>query len=189
MTATYPLLLDGDDLPLQELRALCLDGQLFRVGDLFVSADTPDTPELRARAFVAAAPVWAVADRGTAAWIHGTRGAAPALPQVCVESRRRGGRQTVSLDACYRSIGSGEIVEVGPARVTTALQTAIDLLSAPADFGAGAALEIRHLLQLADAEVNDLDTRLRTGRRRGCTLARSRLPAVEAAELPSVSLR
>ena len=52
-TALLPRLLDRDVMPLSELLALWLDGQVYRLGDVFALPDLPETAELRAAAFAA----------------------------------------------------------------------------------------------------------------------------------------
>jgi len=171
-------LLDADVLPLAELFALCLDGQVFRVGDAFAAIGTPDGPELRAAAFVRSAPGWTVADRGSAAWIHGTRASPPPLPQVCVPDARRGRVSSGFVDACHRTLAADETMTIGPALVTTPLRTALDLLEKAGRFGPREALEVRQLLALASAGVEELSERLDAGPRKGADLARGRLPDV-----------
>ena len=179
---TSPLLassvLDADVLPLAELFALCLDGQVFRVGDAFAAIGTPDGPELRAAAFARSAPGWTVADRGSAAWIHGTRASPPPLPQVCVPGARRGRVSSALVDASHRTLAAEETVTVGPALVTTPLRTALDLVCDPGRFGPQEAFEVRRLLTLASAGVEDLSERLDARPRKGADLARERLPDV-----------
>lgn len=168
-----------------ELLALCLDGHLYRVGDAFATVETPDGPELRAHAFALSAPGWTVADRGSAAWIHGTRASPPPVPQVCVPPNRRGRVSSPMVDACHRILKPEEAVLLGPTRVTTPLRTAVDLASMPGRFDSANALEVRHLLALAGVTPAEFDQRLRASRRMGCALARSRVPAVARATLPS----
>ncbi|MGN7798657.1 type IV toxin-antitoxin system AbiEi family antitoxin [Leifsonia sp. 22587] len=183
-TITAPLL-DSSVLPLPELLSLCLDGQLYRVGDAFAPPGEPDVPELRAHSLSSTLPGWAIADRGSAAWVHGTRAMMPPLPQVCIPPHHRGGLGAAGLDAWHRSLLPDEVMTVGPISVTTPLRTAIDLLSDPSGFGDAAALEIRHLLALAELTPAQLDAALRSRRRKGCALARSRLPAVARTRLPA----
>ncbi|MEV8215657.1 type IV toxin-antitoxin system AbiEi family antitoxin [Leifsonia sp. NPDC077715] len=185
MSSITSSLLDADVLPLAELFALCLDGQLFRVGDAFAAIGTPVGPELRAAAFVRSAPGWTVADRGSAAWIHGTRASPPPLPQVCVPCTRRGRVSSGLVDACHRTLAPDETVTIGPALVTTPLRTALDLVCDPARFGPRQALEVRRLLALASVGVEELSERLDSRPRKGADLARGRLPDV--ARLPEVA--
>jgi len=182
-TISAPLL-DADILPVVELLSLCLDGHLFRVGDAFAPADAVDGPALRSLAFARTAPSWAVADRGSAAWIHGTRAMPPPVPQVCVPPHRRGGALSSAVDTSHRVLTDDETVVYDGVRVTGPLRTAVDLLCAATRFGDGEALEVRHLLLLAGVSPPELDDRLRGSRQKGCGLARQRLPAVARARLP-----
>jgi hypothetical protein len=185
MTSLAPPLIDTNVLPMVELLALCLDGHLYRVGDAFATPEMPDGPELRARAFALSAPGWAVADRASAAWIHGTRASPPPVPQVCVPAKRRGRASSPMIDASHRGLRPDETVAFGTTRVTTPLRTAADLVCVPGVFDAGHALEVRHLLALAGVTPAEFDDQLRGSRRMGCGLARSRVPAVARATLPS----
>ncbi|MGO4593627.1 type IV toxin-antitoxin system AbiEi family antitoxin [Leifsonia sp. 2TAF2] len=184
MTSISPPLLDTGVLPVVELLALCLDGHLFQVGDEFAPVGTPDGPDLRAQAFARSVPLWAVADRGSAAWIHGTRALPPPIPQVCVPLHRRGGMTAPSVDVSHRALGTDDTQSFAAVRVTTPLRTACDLLSVSTTFGDAEALEVRHLLALAAVTPAELDELLRASRRKGSGLARSRMPAVARAVLP-----
>lgn len=183
MTTACPLLYDRTVLPLAELFALVLDGQLYRVGDTFASPDTPDTPELRARAFGALRPGRLVADRGTAAWIHCTRSAPPRQPQVCVDRRNRA-KVPLGFDAHQHSLEPGDAIELGGVCVTAPLRTALDLMLTLPTFGPAHALEVRHLLMVARASLDELADRVSQTRRRGSARAALRLMSVAQAELP-----
>ncbi|GAA4147284.1 type IV toxin-antitoxin system AbiEi family antitoxin [Leifsonia shinshuensis] len=184
MTTTCPALLDHHVLPLAELFALVLDGQLYRVGDSFAPTDIPDTPALRAHAFAALRPGSTVADRGTAAWIHGTRSRPPARPQVCVDRARRG-RIPPDFDAHQHALRNGDVVELDGVRVTAPLRTAADLIVTLPRFGTPEALEVRHLLHLGGASPDALGAQLSRSRRHGAARALTRLPVVERTALPA----
>ncbi|KQR54508.1 hypothetical protein ASF88_06930 [Leifsonia sp. Leaf336] len=184
MTTACPLLIDRSVLPLAELFALVLDGQLYRVGDGFATPDTPDTPELRAHAFGMLRPGRLVADRGTAAWIHGTRATPPARPQVCIERASRG-RVPIGFDAHQHALAAGDTIELAGARLTAPLRTALDLVLTSPGFDAPDALEVRHLLVIAGASPGDLRGRIACTRRRGSARAVLRLALVERTELPA----
>jgi hypothetical protein len=186
MTTACPLLFDRTVLPLAELFSLVLDGQLYRVGDAFAAVDTPDTPALRAQAFGALRPGRLVADRGTAAWIHGTRSTPPLQPQVCIDRRSRG-RTPTGFDAHQHTLGSADTLDLGGVRVTTPLRTAMDLVLTLPAFGLPEALEAKHLLALARASPNDLAGRLASSRRRGTARAVMRLASIERAVLPGAA--
>ncbi|QNE34067.1 hypothetical protein [Leifsonia shinshuensis] len=184
MTTASALLIDRDILPLAELFSLVLDGQLYRVGDAFAATDTPDTPSLRAHAFAALRPGSTVADRGTAAWIHGTRSAPPVRPQVCVDRSHRG-RVSSDFDARQHALPDGEVVVLSGVRVTAPLRTAADLMLTLPRFGLPEALEVRHLLELGRASPERLGAHLARTRRHGSTRALTRMSVVERTELPT----
>lgn len=184
MTKACPPLLDRTIMPLSELLSLVLDGQLYRVGDAFVPPDTPDTPTLRARVFAALAPGPAIADRGTASWIHGARSSPPARPEVCVDPTRRG-RLPPNFDAHQHRISDDDCAELSGVRVTTPLRTATDLLLTLPVFTPHDALETRHLLLLAKATPNRIRAGLARSRRTGTERALTRLLLIESARLPS----
>lgn len=187
MTETLcPTLLDRHVLPLAELLSLCLDGQLYRVGESFAATDTPDTPALRARALAATVPRRTIAERATAAWIHGTRGTAPPRPQVCLDPSRRGTRLPVSVDGRQRTFQPGETCPIGPIAVTTPLRTAADLLLSTTSFDDAAALEVRHLLSLASMPPDALRPYVPRTRRGGSVRAVQRIRFVEQTRLPLV---
>ncbi|WP_349864589.1 hypothetical protein [Leifsonia sp. WHRI 6310E] len=187
MTETLcPALLDRHVLPLAELLSLCLDGHLYRVGESFAPTDTPDTPVLRARALAATVPRRAIAERATAAWIHGTRGAPPPRPQVCLDPSRRGTRLPVSVDGRQRTFERGETHPIGPLEVTTPLRTAADLLLSTTRFDEPEALEVRHLLSLAAVPPEALRSYVPRTRRGGSTRALQRIRVVEQSRLPLV---
>ncbi|MCI0155702.1 hypothetical protein KNO15_03200 [Leifsonia shinshuensis] len=183
MTTASPLLLDRSVLPLAELFALVLDGQLFRVGDSFATTDTPDTPALRALAFSALRPGRLIADRGTAAWIHGTRARPPVQAQVCIDRRSRG-RVPVGFDAHQHALDRGDTEVISGVSVTAPLRTASDLVLTLSRFEPPDALEVRHLLALARASPAELGERLRRSRRRGSARGLHRLAVVEETRLP-----
>jgi hypothetical protein len=187
MTETLcPTLFDRRVLPLAELFALCLDGQLFRVGDSFAATGTPDTPELRAHALAATVPHRAIAERATAAWIHGTRGRPPARPQICFIPAHRSTAVGQGVDARQRALEPAETVAVGPIAATTPLRTAADLLLHTAEFGPAEALEVRHLLSLGEQAPEALRLFVPKTRRGGSVRATERIAAVERVRLPLV---
>ncbi|MFF1879229.1 hypothetical protein [Leifsonia sp. NPDC058230] len=150
MTALLPRLLDTGVLPLAELHAVRLDGELYRIGDAFATVDTPDTAELRAAAFRLSVPRAAVADRSTAAWIHGTRAGPPSALQVCVDSAQRVSATALhGLDVRQCILAQRDVVLLGEVRVTAPLRTVADLLRTEDRFTPAVILELRALLELS----------------------------------------
>ncbi|NVM97901.1 hypothetical protein [Arthrobacter sp. SDTb3-6] len=118
---------------LAELCAMELDGVLVRVfGKAFRSAAEPETPALRAAALAHQVPASmaarAVLGRGSAAWIHGC---APPPAAICLLLDRR--HRTTSLpphSGCTVHevhLGTYDVEQLGGARVTCALRTAVDV--------------------------------------------------------------
>ena len=170
-------------MPLSELLALWLDGQVYRLGDVFALPDLPETAELRAAAFAATSPGGAIADRGTAAWIHGTRGRPPARAQVCTEPGRRGPRIPHDVDARQALLADGDVVSIGGVEVTSPMRTAFDLLIASARFSAEDACEVRRLLLMGGSTPFALRERLAGRRQPGTARARQHLDDVERVRL------
>jgi hypothetical protein len=190
MTALLPRLLDAAVLPLAELHAARLDGELFRVGDAFATLDTPDTAELRAAAFRLSAPRAAVADRLTAAWIHGARAGPPSTLQVCVDTAHRVSATALyGLDVRQCILARGDVVRLGDARVTAPLRTVVDLLRTMSRLTPAMAVELFALLELSGSDADDCREHIRRQDRvPGTRQALARLAALESAS-PEVSPR
>jgi hypothetical protein len=185
MTTTLcPTLLDRNVVPLAELLAMCLDGHLYRVGDAFACADTPETPELRARSLLGSVPAGAVVEGGSAAWVHGTRGTPPPRLQICRLPGNRGKPVGSGVESRQRALHRDELTSVGALTVTAPLRTAADLMLSAPRFGEAEALEVRHLLELAGAFPGDLRPLLPRSRHGGSGRAERRLAAVRRIRLP-----
>ncbi|WP_353810055.1 hypothetical protein [Agromyces sp. SYSU T00194] len=124
-----PSLLSADDLPLAELCALRIDGEVMALPAGWAPVDEPDRPEQRARSVRLAVGRDVIAARLTAAWVHGAVPAPPSVPQVCVRiGARRGNDPTVRCELSELRLAEDEIVRWGPAAATTPERTAFDLL-------------------------------------------------------------
>lgn len=180
MTALVPRLLAPGVVPLSELLALCLDGQLYRVGNAFATLDTPESSALRAQAFAVSAPRATIADRGTAAWIHGTRAAPPYRLQVCVETGHRGSRLPPDVDGRECALAPEDTVLLGGERVTSPARTAMDLLLTEKRFGPEQVEESCYLLELSGHEPEAVRRRLAARPRPGSARGLKRLQRVSA---------
>jgi hypothetical protein len=122
--------LTSSDLPLSELWAACLDGELVPLGAGFLLADLPETAESR----VVSGRL--LVERQSAAWVHGALDSPPRLHTLAV---RYSERTAISRDAnvIVREVvlRPGETSQLGGIEVTTRLRTAIDLARHP-DFDA-----------------------------------------------------
>jgi hypothetical protein len=126
--ARLPPVLGIDDLPLAELCAARLDGEVVALAGGWVPIDEPDLPSLRARALAGGTgPL--IIERLSAAWVHGAVVTVPSVAQFCLPNHARAavaseiGRQVREV-----GIDADEIVEVGGCPCTTPLRTAFDLL-------------------------------------------------------------
>ena len=130
--ARLPSVLDTRDLPLAELCAARLDGELFAVDDGWAPLDEPDLPAFRAAVTALRAPRSLVIERMSAAWVHGAIAAPPAVAQFCVPLSAR-----LAVIGDHRAlvrevrIDDDEIVRFGEVPCTTPTRTAFDLLRDP----------------------------------------------------------
>jgi AbiEi antitoxin C-terminal domain len=124
-----PLALTSDDLPLPELLAARLDGDLFTHNLSFFAIDEPETPTLRAASLRPHAPAHLTAERDTAAWIWGARATPPPVHEFCSGVGARG-RPGGPLAMTVREvvIDSAEIHELSGLGVTGPERTLLDLL-------------------------------------------------------------
>jgi len=177
-----PLGLAGPvDLSPVELRALELDGVVFRVGPAWCSVGEIDGPALRLRSLSGVLPEGVAAARRTAAWAWGATGTAPVPVEACVDVARRHTVQVpgvrvseVVLPSSDLAGGDGE----GPA-VTTPVRTALDLLRGDEWDDAVAVLVSR---LVADHGIDRADLRDRLGLRRRLPHKRRALVRLAAVE-------
>jgi hypothetical protein len=128
-----PRLLGPSDMPSAELQACALDGDLYAVGDRWTSVAEFSDATVRARVFaeIAREPRL-IADRWTAAWIHGARSRTPEPMQACADLRFRANssvRDRVELRES--TLSDGDVVRLAGVGVTSVERTAIDLLRCP----------------------------------------------------------
>ena len=127
--ARLPSVLDSDDLPIAELCAARLDGELMAIDHGWVPVDEPDHPVSRAALVALRVPRALIIERLSAAWVHGALPTAPRVAQFCVPlsariavlNDRRVSVREVRIDV-------DDIVEVGGHPCTTMVRTAFDLL-------------------------------------------------------------
>lgn len=125
-------MLDTDDLPLAELCAARLDGELFAIDDGWAPVDEPDLPGFRAAVTALRVPRALIIERMSAAWVHGAIVAPPPVAQFCVPLSARiaviGDQRAIVREV---RIDDGEITRFGEIRCTTPVRTAFDLLRDP----------------------------------------------------------
>jgi hypothetical protein len=112
-----------------ELRAAQLDGELFTVGETFVSVADADDAVCRAREFRRAVRRDAlVADRRSAAWIWGALSRCPEQHTASLRREARVRGPFPGIVVREPVLAPGDVTRVGEVWVTTRLRTAVDLL-------------------------------------------------------------
>ena len=120
--------LSARDLPVAELHALRLDGQLSALDECFILIDQPAGLAERARSLALFCDGRLIVEQHSAAWIWGALAQPPVRHELCasVGARSRSvhpGRLLVREVV----IGENDWVEIAGLRVTTPLRTAVDL--------------------------------------------------------------
>lgn len=120
------------ELPLAELSAARLDGDVVRFGPSYFPIDVPPSVSARARSLAPVLPPRFIADRRTAAWVFGALPALPARLDACVRTESRPSA-LCHFDGSVREvvIDDSEILDVDGVLVTTPLRTMFDLLREP----------------------------------------------------------
>lgn len=174
-----PSVLTALDLPLPELQAARLDGDVFRLDAGFAPIDEIETAHHRALVVHAGLPERVIAEQHSAAWIWGAA-PPPSRHEVCVaigaRARIADPRSTAVREVV---ITPAEITEVAGLAVTTPLRTALDLARFSVHFGQAEEqtigwLMLHHGFDLGDCR-DELDRRRNLPRKR---LAHERLDAI-----------
>ncbi|MCY7411903.1 MAG: hypothetical protein LH471_02520 [Salinibacterium sp.] len=151
--------LSSDDLPLSELCAARLDGELFALCDGFVVVDQPDHRNQRAAAVSIGQPDRVIAEQRTAAWIWGATALPPWPHELCVGTAAR-----------VRSSGSGwanvrevviepsEICMIAGLQVTTPLRTIVDLARFATPFGEHEVRIVRSMIASGLTRLRDCNS-------------------------------
>lgn len=125
---TLPPALGVEHLPLAELTAARLDGELFALGDSYCSIAEVETSALRARTALGSRSRRLIAELGTAAWIWGSTPVQPSAWEFCSAIGNRA-RIARSDPAQVRDLvlDPEDVVRLDGVCVTTPLRTAVDL--------------------------------------------------------------
>ncbi|WP_395243008.1 hypothetical protein ACGGZK_12715 [Agromyces sp. MMS24-K17] len=156
-----PSVLDADDLPLPELMAARLDGEVIGLGTAWVPVDEPDLATLRAAVLAKQLPEGLIADRRSAAWVLGALVVPPTPPQACVPySARVATRTTFAHGIREVVIGDADIVTIGSMRCTGPHRTAMDLLRDVEASDAAAVAAAAAVLALDEGLADEVHERL-----------------------------
>jgi hypothetical protein len=136
MTRLLPSVLTTADLPLAELCAARLDGEVYAVDGCFAAVDELEESLLRATALAHAVPPRTIAERLTALWIYGVLAAPPARHTLCVANSTRArvppSQRWVVRECALRD---GDVVRIAGTAVVSPLHAALDLLRCAEPFG------------------------------------------------------
>ena len=184
-----PPVLTTDHLPLAELCAARLDGELFPLDACFCPIDEPDLPALRAAAIVTHLPGRLIAEQNSAAWILGALWSPPLRHEFCTDISARARPSNVATARVREVvIAPEEIVRVGGLDVTTPLRTAIDLARCRPEFGDAERQTVARLMDIGRFGLQEcreaLDARRNLPNKR---LAIERLQSVEPSTQPALT--
>jgi len=181
MRSRLPPVLGAADLPLAELGAARLDGELFPLDEGFCPIDEPDRPALRAAALRPLVPPGAVVERASALWVHGALPRPPARHTLCVPADARiGTRHAIRLRVRECRLSPDDVAEIAGLRLVTPLRAAVDLLRSAPDFGPRERAVIELLNEAGGFRHDDLEAAVEAGRSiPGIRRARERLRGVE----------
>ncbi|TQL47953.1 hypothetical protein FB562_1032 [Homoserinimonas aerilata] len=150
MASRLSPVLSALDLPWEELQAARLDGEVFAIDDCFSPIDEFERGTHRGMSLAATVSHKLIAERRTAAWIHGARANPPVVHQLCVSlSARAHVPWNPRIAVREVVITAEEILSIGGFAVTTPMRTVLDYLRTSAEFDEDDATEVRALMQLA----------------------------------------
>lgn len=120
--------LSAADLPLAELCAARLDGELFVVDECFAFGDLPVGPAERGQALAAIRPGRGIADHDSAAWLHGALDRSPTVHTFALSTAKRSYvAPSIRLRMHEVVLPSSDVLHIGGCDVTTPLRTLTDL--------------------------------------------------------------
>lgn len=164
--ARLPPVLGTDDLPLAELCAARLDGELIVIGTGWCPVDEPDLPSLRAAAVAPRLPAPLIVERRSAAWVHGALPSPPSVTECCVpHDERIAARTDPTRTVREVAISDIEIVEFGGIRCTSIERTAFDLLRDATADDRSAVAAVRALVAIAPRAARGVRDRIEAAHR------------------------
>jgi hypothetical protein len=150
------------DLPLAELCALRLDGQLARLDEGFIAIDQPVGLAQRAASLRVYCDDRLIVEQHSAAWVWGAIADPPPRHELCASLGARS-RSVHPLRLIVREvvIGVDDWVQLGAVKITTPLRTASDLARFSSHYNHAL---VERLLTPSGLSVDDVATDLRRRR-------------------------
>lgn len=128
--------LSAADLPVAELCAARLDGDVYRLDDCFAAVDEAEDVTLRALALARVLPQRVIAEGPSALWVYGVLPAPPARHMVCIP---RSTRARVPPSPRWlvreRALRAADVVGIGGITVVSPLHAAVDVLRSAQHYG------------------------------------------------------
>lgn len=160
MSRLIPRVLTPADLPLAELHAARLDGEVFSIDEFFSPLDEVPDLRLRGDALFALAGRGAVAELESAVWLYGLVMDPPLVHTVTVDRTHRITLpRTRRLRVRETRIFTDDIHRIGAMSVTSPVRTIFDILMAK-DFTEVSRRHITSLLSKAGADLTKCRSRI-----------------------------
>jgi hypothetical protein len=150
-----PAVLSACDLPLPELQAARLDGELFAIDGCFSPIDEIEQQRHRAASLAAVVPARLIAEQHSAAWVHGALELPPARHEFCADTRARVRPSAPPFSLREVVIDPEDVIEIGGIGVTTPLRTTLDLARFCVDFGMAERVIACRLMAIGRFEFED----------------------------------
>ena len=142
------------DIPLAELSAMRLDGEIVAVDQCFAPFDDFPSPEQRASALALNLGERLIAERHSAAWVWGGLDKPPTPHEFCVAHNARVTRRPVPhLTVREVVLAEGDVIEIGGVAVTSPRRTIADLVRFSEQWDDRDGLMITRLLTANDLSV------------------------------------
>lgn len=153
-----PEVLTPLELPLAELSAARLDGELFALDEGFVPIDQVVGLRHRALSLVPFAAGRLIAEQRTAAWVYGALPFAPPRHEFCAAMGARllsrPGR-LLRMNVREVIIGTTDIAQLFGLQITTPVRTVVDLVRIADNFGDADATLVRDLMAATVVSLQD----------------------------------
>ena len=129
MTRVGDVLDEGNGIPLAELCAARIDGDVSAIGSAYCPLDAVIDSQLRLRIALRGAPLGTIAAGETAAWVYGALPRLPYRRTLCFDHNQTR-RIASSRDFLVRDVvfTPGEVVQTPAGSITSPLRTASDLV-------------------------------------------------------------
>ncbi|NQX28570.1 hypothetical protein HQQ81_14575 [Microbacteriaceae bacterium VKM Ac-2854] len=145
--------LSAADLPLAELSAARLDGELFPLDECYTLSDLPVGRDERGQVLTAILPGHAVANHDSAAWVHGAIDEPPSVHSFAVDIAAR---TYTPPSIRYRMhevvLPTRDITRIGGSALTTPLRTLGDLARTRTSWSGDDEAVLRKLADMAEAD-------------------------------------